>query len=147
MSNDRSPRAVCSTTIGTSGIRASLAALIVCNEQVAQHRSRRATIELRFRRPRRPRGGPMTDTIEREIELPATVQDVWQAVTDADALSEWLADEVSLDLRPGGEARFVSGDEIRRGWVEEIAPPVGQDAGSGRLALWRAVEDERAPCL
>src|SRR5436305_959149 len=117
MSNDRSPRAVCSTTIGTSGIRASFAALISCNEQVAQHRSRRATAELHVLGTDRPRGGPMTDTIHREIELPATVQDVWEAVTDPDALSEWLADEVSLDLRPGGEARFVSGDEIRRGWV------------------------------
>ncbi|MFL5862840.1 MAG: SRPBCC domain-containing protein [Solirubrobacteraceae bacterium] len=87
----------------------------------------------------------MTHTIHREIELPATVQDVWEAVTDPDALSEWLADEVSLDLRPGGEARFVSGDEIRRGWVEEIAPPpVGEDAGSGRLAFWWAVDDEPA---
>ena len=36
----------------------------------------------------------MTDTIEREIELPATVQTVWQALTDPDCLSEWLADEV-----------------------------------------------------
>jgi uncharacterized protein YndB with AHSA1/START domain len=84
----------------------------------------------------------MSDTIEREIELPATVQTVWQALTDPDCLSEWLADEVWLDLRPGGEARFVSGDEVKTGWVEEVSPP--GDDGSGRLAFWWAVDDEPA---
>jgi len=52
-------------------------------------------------------------------------------VTDPDCLSEWLADEIELELRPGGDARFVSGDEVRTGWVEEISPP-GSD-GTGRL--------------
>jgi uncharacterized protein YndB with AHSA1/START domain len=86
----------------------------------------------------------MSDTIEREIELPATVQTVWQAVTDPDCLSEWLADEVWLDLRPGGEARFVSGDEVRTGWIEEISPPGDEAPGTGRLAFWWAVDDEPA---
>jgi uncharacterized protein YndB with AHSA1/START domain len=85
----------------------------------------------------------MSDTIERQIELPATVQTVWQALTDPDCLSEWLADEVWLDLRPGGEARFISGDEVKNGWVEEVSPP-GEDGGSGRLAFWWAVDDEPA---
>jgi uncharacterized protein YndB with AHSA1/START domain len=84
----------------------------------------------------------MTDTIEREIELPADVDTVWQAVTDPDFLSEWLADEVWLDLRPGGDARFVTGDEVRTGWVEEISPPAAD--GSGRLAFWWEVDDEPA---
>jgi uncharacterized protein YndB with AHSA1/START domain len=84
----------------------------------------------------------MTETIEREIELPAAVETVWQAVTDPDCLSEWLADQVALDLRPGGEASFVTGDEVRTGWVEEISPPGA--AGSGRLAFWWAVDDEPA---
>ena len=86
----------------------------------------------------------MTDIIEREIELPATVQTVWQAVTDPDCLSEWLADEVSLDLRPGGEARFISGKEVRTGWVEEISPPDDEGPGTGRLAFWWSVDDEPA---
>ena len=84
----------------------------------------------------------MSDRIEREIELPATVQTVWQALSDPEFLSEWLADEVWLELRPGGEARFVSGDEVRTGWVEEVSPP-GED-GSGRLAFWWAAGDEPA---
>lgn len=86
----------------------------------------------------------MTDTIEREIELPAPVQTVWETVTDPDCLSQWLADEVLLDLRPGGDARFVSGDEVRTGWVEEISPPGGEGPGSGRLAFWWATDDEPA---
>ena len=84
----------------------------------------------------------MSDKIEREIELPASVQTAWQAVTDPDYLSEWLADEVWLDLRPGGEARFVTGTEVKTGWVEEVSPP-GED-GAGRLAFWWAVDDEPA---
>jgi uncharacterized protein YndB with AHSA1/START domain len=86
----------------------------------------------------------MSDTIEREIHLPASVQTVWQAVTDSDFLSEWLADEVLLELRPGGEARFVSGDEVKTGWVEEISPPSDETSGCGRLAFWWALDDEPA---
>jgi uncharacterized protein YndB with AHSA1/START domain len=86
----------------------------------------------------------MSDKIERELELPATVQTVWQALTDPDFLAEWLADEVWLDLRPGGEARFVTGDEVRTGWVEEVSPPGEDGPGSGRLAFWWAVDDEPA---
>ena len=86
----------------------------------------------------------MTDKIEREIELPATVQAVWQALTDPEFLSEWLAEEVSFDLRPGGEARFVSGEEVRTGWVEEVSPPAPHGDGSGRLAFWWATDDEPA---
>jgi uncharacterized protein YndB with AHSA1/START domain len=86
----------------------------------------------------------MSDRIEREIELPATVQTVWQALTDPEFLSEWLADEVWLELRPGGEARFVSGDEVKTGWVEEVSPPGEDGPGSGRLAFWWATGDEPA---
>jgi uncharacterized protein YndB with AHSA1/START domain len=86
----------------------------------------------------------MPEKIQREIELPATVQTVWQALTDPHFLSEWLADEVSVDLQPGGEARFVSGDEVRTGWIEEVSPPAPDGRGSGRLAFWWAVDDEPA---
>ena len=86
----------------------------------------------------------MSDKIEREIELPASVQVVWLALTDPDCLSEWLADEVSLDLRPGGEARFISGEEVKTGWVEEVSPPGEDGPGSGRLAFWWAVDEEPA---
>jgi uncharacterized protein YndB with AHSA1/START domain len=87
----------------------------------------------------------MTDLIERELSLPATVEDVWRAITDPEWLSGWLADEVQLELRPGGDARFVCGDEVRDGWVEEFsAPAEGAEPGCARLAFWWAAGDEPA---
>jgi uncharacterized protein YndB with AHSA1/START domain len=94
--------------------------------------------------PIAPQEAAMSDKIEREIELPASVQTVWQTLTDPDCLSEWLADEVWLDLRPGGDALFVSGEEVKTGWVEEVSPPGEDGAGTGRLAFWWAVDDEPA---
>lgn len=85
----------------------------------------------------------MTDRIERELELPAPSEEVWEALTDPERLSGWLADEVSFDLRPGGDATFRDGDTLRQGWVEEVSPP-DSDAGAARLAFWWAIDDEPA---
>lgn len=80
----------------------------------------------------------MTDRIERELLLPGTPEQLWPALTDPELLESWLADEVVLDLRPGGEARFLVGDELREGWVEEVTPPPpGAAPGTcGRLCFW-----------
>jgi uncharacterized protein YndB with AHSA1/START domain len=108
----------------------------------------------------------MTDLIERELALPASLRDVWRAITDPKWLAGWLADEVELELRPGGEASFKLGDELRTGWVEEVSAPGelapgpselatgpgedvhdpgdGRDSGTGRLAFWWARDDEPA---
>jgi uncharacterized protein YndB with AHSA1/START domain len=89
----------------------------------------------------------MTDRIERELRLSASTADVWDALTDPERLSGWLADEVSLDLRPGGTASFRHGERLRRGWIEEVSPPdteAGREAGGGRLAFWWAIDDEPA---
>jgi uncharacterized protein YndB with AHSA1/START domain len=83
----------------------------------------------------------MPHLIERELDLPAAPADVWHAITDPQWLSGWLADVVAIELRPGGEARFEFGDEVRDGWVEEVSAPEG---GSGRLAFWWARSDEPA---
>jgi uncharacterized protein YndB with AHSA1/START domain len=84
----------------------------------------------------------MSDTIERRIELPASLDIAWQAVTDPDWLALWLADEIHIDPRPGGEARFQIGSETRMGWVEDVCAP--KDRGAGRFAFWWAVDDEPA---
>jgi len=84
----------------------------------------------------------MSDRIERRVELPTTLELAWQAVTDPDWLALWLADEIRLDPRPGGEASFQIGDETRSGWVEEMSPP--DEEGTGRLAFWWALDDEPA---
>ena len=87
----------------------------------------------------------MTERIERELSIDALVEDVWVAIT-ADG---WLADEVELDLRPGGDARFRSGEALKTGWVEEaLAPwrlsfwwaPDGEPASRVELALEQALE-------
>ncbi len=87
----------------------------------------------------------MTDLIERELSLPAPLTDVWRAITDPRWLSGWLADEVELELRPGGEASFRLGDEVRSGWVEEVTAPLADpERGTGCLAFWWALDDEPA---
>jgi uncharacterized protein YndB with AHSA1/START domain len=72
----------------------------------------------------------MTDQIERELLLPAPPEQVWEVVT----APGFLADDVALDLEPGGDARF--GDE-RSGWVEEAVP-------AERLTFWWSSDDEPA---
>jgi uncharacterized protein YndB with AHSA1/START domain len=88
----------------------------------------------------------MTDLIERELSLPGTPAQLWRALTDPEWLGSWLADEVALELRPGGEARFRFGDELRDGWVEEVSPPMpGSAPGTtGRLCFWWQAPDETA---
>jgi uncharacterized protein YndB with AHSA1/START domain len=53
------------------------------------------------------------------IEAPAA--EVWEAITDESALGEWLAPEVELEPREGGEivCRYEDGSE-RRGEVELV---------------------------
>jgi uncharacterized protein YndB with AHSA1/START domain len=75
----------------------------------------------------------MTDRIEREVTVEAAPEDVWQAVL-ADG---WLAEEVSLDLHPGGDATFRTGEERRDGWVEDVID-------ERRLIFWWAAGDEPA---
>jgi hypothetical protein len=81
----------------------------------------------------------MGDRVRRELWLAADADDVWDVVTG----DGWLADSVSLELWPGGEARFGEGDRTRRGWVEEALAPQS-NGGEGRLAFWWAAEGEPA---
>ena len=80
----------------------------------------------------------MSDQIEREVQVPAPVEDVWDAVIGGG----WLADEVELDLRPGGDAAFRWIDSEKTGWVEDVRAPA--DGGAGRLAFWWAAGDQPA---
>jgi uncharacterized protein YndB with AHSA1/START domain len=85
-----------------------------------------------------PEEEAMTDEIERELLLPAPPEQVWEVVT----APGFLAEEVELDLEPGGDARFVDGDDTRTGWVEEAVPP-GADEPA-RLAFWWSTDGEPA---
>jgi len=76
----------------------------------------------------------VADQIRRTCELDATPAAVWQAITDSSWLRSWLAEEVELELRPGGEARFVVDGQERTGWVEEALTPA--HGRPGRLSFW-----------
>ena len=61
--------------------------------------------------------------IRREIVLDAPREDVWEALTDPERLEDWFANDVELDLRPGGGAcfRWANGEE-RHATVVEVEP-------------------------
>jgi hypothetical protein len=82
----------------------------------------------------------MSERVERRLWLAATPEEVWDVITGAD----WLADEVRLDLRPGGDAEFRWQDGEKSGWIEEAAPPGDATDGNGRLAFWWATDGEPA---
>jgi uncharacterized protein YndB with AHSA1/START domain len=73
--------------------------------------------------------------VTRELVLPDPPDEVWTALTDPDALEEWFANDVELELEPGGEGvfRWDSG-EVRRATVEEVEP-------GRRLAFWWSEEE------
>ena len=76
------------------------------------------------------------DKIEREIEVPASAEETWDAITDGERLAEWLAGEpAELDVRPGGELRITVDGERRSGFFEEITKP-------RRVAFWWSPEGD-----
>jgi uncharacterized protein YndB with AHSA1/START domain len=75
----------------------------------------------------------VAERIERELLIDASPEDIWEAITG----EGWLADEVTLDLTPGGDAEFRTRDEVKSGWIEDVHAP-------DRLAFWWAVDGEPA---
>jgi uncharacterized protein YndB with AHSA1/START domain len=73
--------------------------------------------------------------VTREVVMPATTEEVWEALTDPAELAEWFANEVELEPEPGGEGvfRWETG-EVRRARVDEVE--VGR-----RLAFRWSAED------
>jgi uncharacterized protein YndB with AHSA1/START domain len=61
--------------------------------------------------------------VERDVFLPTPVEEVWEALTDAEQLERWFANEVELRAEPGGRAlfRWDNGEE-REAVVEEVEP-------------------------
>jgi hypothetical protein len=81
----------------------------------------------------------MEQKVERELVLAAPLQELWEFVTSPG----WLAEEVELELRAGGEARFGSGERSKTGWVEEARAP-DEETDSARLVFWWSEPDEPA---
>lgn len=59
--------------------------------------------------------------IEREIVLPVPREEAWDALTESERLEEWFANDVELDVTPGGRAVFEWDDgETRHAIVESV---------------------------
>jgi uncharacterized protein YndB with AHSA1/START domain len=88
--------------------------------------------------------------IQKEIVLPAPREEVWEALTDPERLEDWFANDVELDLRPGGGAsfRWANGEE-RRAILTDVEPERRLafdwegDEGSVEFRLDDAVEGTR----
>jgi uncharacterized protein YndB with AHSA1/START domain len=61
--------------------------------------------------------------LERQVVIPASTSELWEALTDTDALSAWFGSRVSWDLRPGGDAHFLDHDgTARHGVIDAVLP-------------------------
>ena len=59
--------------------------------------------------------------VEREIVLPLTRTEAWETLTDPAELAEWFANDVELDVRPGGTGVFRWDDgAVRHVTVERV---------------------------
>src|SRR5271169_279325 len=112
MSNERSKRPSDSTTIGTRCCTAAPFAKVQLGG-CAYYTQPFGCVS--------PRGEPVE--IEREIVVPESPAEVWEALTEPERLEEWFASEVELDARPGGTGVFRWGDgEEQRATVREVEP-------------------------
>jgi uncharacterized protein YndB with AHSA1/START domain len=88
-----------------------------------------ATRRLRVETDRNEEDGVLDDSVLNDAVRKEVVyegiprEDVWAALTDADQLESWFANEVALDLRPGGGASFRWGNgEERHATITEVDP-------------------------
>jgi uncharacterized protein YndB with AHSA1/START domain len=81
-----------------------------------------------------------SECVEREIVLPVEPETAWEVACEPDGLREWLAPEVELDLRPGGEGLFRWEDGSEREAVVESVEP-----GERVVFHWRAPEHADDP--
>ncbi len=59
--------------------------------------------------------------VRRETVFEAERDEVWHALTDPERLREWFANDVELDVRPGGAGTFRWGDgSVRYARVERV---------------------------
>ncbi len=67
---------------------------------------------------------PATRQHETVIEIPAPVEEVWKAITEATEIQRWFAPEVKTDPRPGGEYSISWGPGMEgRGVYEVVDKP------------------------
>src|SRR3954469_16695716 len=107
MSNERSPRESCWTTMGTRGMTGNswvaFSSMVACG----------ATDELQE---------PPMPVVNREVVLPVPRERAWELITEPAELEGWLADEVEFEPEEDAPVRVAwdTGEE-REGVVEEVA--------------------------
>ncbi|MGH9048374.1 MAG: SRPBCC domain-containing protein [Acidimicrobiia bacterium] len=63
----------------------------------------------------------MDEPVEREVELDAPAEDVWEELADPERLGAWLGAGVDLEVAPGGTGTFsFPGGETRRARVIDV---------------------------
>ena len=61
--------------------------------------------------------------IEREIVIDAPIEVVWRTITEPDQITQWFADRVELELKPGAHGYIGFGDQGGPVVVEVVEPP------------------------
>lgn len=85
--------------------------------------------------------------VEREIDLEAGPEEVWDALTRTELLEGWLGDDARIDAEPGGHLVVRTEDgELREGVVQDADPPErlrfhwwADDAGTTSTVEFRIV--------
>jgi uncharacterized protein YndB with AHSA1/START domain len=60
--------------------------------------------------------------VRRSVLLPAPVEAVWAALTEAGHLSAWLGGDVDLEPVPGGQVVVNEDGRLRRGVIVDLEP-------------------------
>jgi uncharacterized protein YndB with AHSA1/START domain len=88
----------------------------------------------------------MDEFVERGLDMDVAMDELWRMISEGEELATWLADEVDIEIAPGGRGRIVDDDvtydveveEVTIGervvwWWTPIDPP--DDAGASRVEL------------
>jgi uncharacterized protein YndB with AHSA1/START domain len=64
-----------------------------------------------------------TTSVTREVDVEASPDELWHAITDDDERAAWWGGDTALDLRPGGTGHATDPDgTVRRIRVDEVEP-------------------------
>ena len=61
--------------------------------------------------------------IERDVLIEAPVEVVWRTVTEPDQMTQWFADTVDLEVKPGAHGYMGFGEQGGPVVVEAVEPP------------------------
>ncbi len=83
--------------------------------------------------------------IEREVLIDAPIEVVWRTITEPDQITQWFAERVELEVKPGGQGYMGFGEHGGPVVVEAVDPPtrfsfrwnhpLGEEPVAGNSAL------------